>query len=266
VKSASIRKQWDDSAEAWADFVRRGKDYYRQELNNPGMFELLGDVSGKKILDLGCGEGCNSRIMARKGAKVVGIDFSKRIIDLAIQYERKRRLYIEYHVLDASNLQIFKNETFDIVTSFMALQDIEDYRGAVREVNRVLRRHGRFVFVIPHPCFETKKNRDGVVGGWQFFKDAQSRSKEKALYCKLDRYFRAYRYKIPWTMERLTKHFETTTFHRTLTHYADALYEAGLTISRLKEPKPTRKAIERHRVLKEHLSIPQSILIEALKP
>lgn len=55
-KSESIGREWDDASESWADFVREGKDYYRDELNNPASFELIGEVKGKTILDLACGE------------------------------------------------------------------------------------------------------------------------------------------------------------------------------------------------------------------
>ena len=62
-------------------FRAYSKDYFRDEMNNPAMLELFGDIRGKRILDLGCGEGDNSRIMARKGAIVTGVDFSKKMID-----------------------------------------------------------------------------------------------------------------------------------------------------------------------------------------
>ncbi|MCJ7635298.1 methyltransferase domain-containing protein, partial [Candidatus Bathyarchaeota archaeon] len=81
-KRDPIAKQWDDAAEAWADFVRQGKDYFRDELNNPAAFRLVGNVKGQLVLDLACGEGYNTRILARKGAKVTGVDFSTKLIDL----------------------------------------------------------------------------------------------------------------------------------------------------------------------------------------
>ena len=72
----SIKKEWDDAAESWVDFVRKGKDYYRDGLDNPTTFKLIGDVRRRRVLDLACGEGYNARIPARKGAKVTGVDFS----------------------------------------------------------------------------------------------------------------------------------------------------------------------------------------------
>jgi ubiquinone/menaquinone biosynthesis C-methylase UbiE len=68
-------KEWDEAAESWVDFVRQGKDYYRDELNNPATFKLIGNVKGRLVLDLACGEGYNTRILAEKGAKMVGVDF-----------------------------------------------------------------------------------------------------------------------------------------------------------------------------------------------
>jgi len=237
---------WDVAAEGWVDFVRTGKDYYRESLNNPATFKLIGNVKGKKVLDLACGEGYNTRILAREGAKVIGVDCSKRLIDLAEAEERKESLGIRYHRMDANRLKDLSDGLFDLVTCFMALQDIEDYEGAVAEVARVLKQDGRFVFSIPHPCFEKM-----VVNG------VRTNAAE--------RYFEKIRYPIEWNMERLTRHFKTISFHRTLTDYSLALARTGLFISRLVEPQPTREAVRKHPTLRDELIRPQSIIFESIK-
>jgi ubiquinone/menaquinone biosynthesis C-methylase UbiE len=135
--------------------VRQGKDYYRDELNNPSTFELIGNVRGRYVLDLACREGHNTRILARKGAKVTGIDFSGKMIKLAKLEEAKEKLGICYPVLDAADLEELPSNHFDLVTCFMSLQDIENYEDAISEVARVLKNGGRFIFSIPRPCFET---------------------------------------------------------------------------------------------------------------
>lgn len=261
----NIRKQWDNATEPWADFVRSHKDYFRDEMNNPAMFDLLGDIRKKKILDLGCGEGYNSRIMAGKGAKVTGVDFSKKMIRLALQEEKKERHGITYYILDATRLHTFEDSTFDIVTCFMALQDIENYQRAIKETWRVLKKHGRFLFAIPHPCFEVRSRGNKIVGGWKYGKARGNRSTREAVWYAVDRYFDTGRDTVPWNMERLTKPFKTTAFHRTLTDYADALHNAGFVISRIKESKPTRRGLARYPHLKLCLRIPHSILIETVK-
>lgn len=273
-KRRSIQRQWDDATDVWVDFVRTGKDYFRDEMNNPAMFEVLGDINGKKILDLACGEGYNSRIMAKKGAHVTGVDFSEKMIELAIQEENRKKLGIHYHVADANDLHMFKDNTFDIVACFLALQDIEDYRSAIREAARVLKKRGRFVFVIIHPCFESRTIGKKQIAGWMYKSGMKRKAKavsaylkpeETALYFIVDRYFDPHSEIIKWKMERLTRPFETTAFHRTLTDYANALNSAGLLISRLKEPKPTKKGIEIYPIMKEIHRIPHSIVFETVK-
>ncbi|MCW3980677.1 MAG: methyltransferase domain-containing protein [Candidatus Bathyarchaeota archaeon] len=75
----SVRKEWNDAAEAWVDFVRTSKDYTRIKLNNPAVFDLIGSVKGCAVLDLACGEGFNTKILARMKAKVTGVDFSEKL-------------------------------------------------------------------------------------------------------------------------------------------------------------------------------------------
>lgn len=136
-----IRKEWNDAAEPWVDFVREGKDYYREGLNNPAAFELIGDVKGLNVLDLACGEGYNTRMLARKSAKVTGIDFSEKMIDFAKQEEDKEKLGICYKVMNAADLREFSKSHFDLVVCFMSLQDIRDFEKTLSEVARVLK-HG----------------------------------------------------------------------------------------------------------------------------
>jgi len=245
-KSESIGREWDDASESWADFVRKGKDYYRYELNNPAFFELIGEVKGKTILDLACGEGYNTRILAKKGGKIIGIDTSRKLIEFARQEEEREKLNIRYYVMDACNMDEFPENCFDLVTCFMALQDIRDYEKAVSQVARVLNNAGRFVFSIPHPCFETMMAKGRGIGA-------------------TERYFGAARYPIQWNMKRLAKPFKTTAFHRTLTDYSNALHKNKLFISRFIEPKPTLRGLRKYPPLRKVLLRPQSIVIESVK-
>ncbi|MGD8506656.1 MAG: class I SAM-dependent methyltransferase [Candidatus Bathyarchaeota archaeon] len=244
-----IRKEWDDAAESWVDFVRRGKDYYREGLNNPAAFELIGDVTGLAVLDLACGEGYNTRILARKNAKVTGVDLSEKMIESAKQEEEKEKLDICYKVMNAADLREFSNNQFDLATCFMSLQDIRDFEKAISEVARVLKYGGRFVFSIPHPCTEM----------------IRLHKPEGEKIRAIERYFRTMQYTIEWNMERLTKPFKTTSFHRTLTAYFEVLHKSKLVVTRLVEPRPTRKALQKYAGLQDVLEIPQSVVIESAK-
>ena len=241
-----VRKAWDNASKAWVDFVRGGKDYTRDGLNNPATFDLIGNVEGLVVLDLACGEGYNTRILARKGARVTGVDFSEGLIEYARVEEENEKLGIHYHILDAARLKGLADNSFDLVICFMSLQDIENYRKAISEVYRVLKLNGRFVFSIPHPCFEKIR-----INGKKI--DAESMYFEKA------------KYTIEWNMDRLSIPFKTITFHRTLTDYFEALNRNNLYVSRLVEPRLTKKAYQKYPYLQDALQRPQPVIIESVK-
>ena len=259
-KEEDIMKEWDEAAEPWSNFVREGKDYFREWLNNPAALKLIGDVEGKKVLDIACGEGYNTRILAKRGAIVVGVDFSETMIELARQKETKESLGITYYVLDAANMEKLKSNSFDLVTCFMSLQDIEHYEEAISEVARVLKENGRFIFFIPHPCFTGHVVKDGEgITGWIHEDGTQDKS------FVIRQYFGIGRYKGQWNMKRVVRPFTTTAFHRTLTDYFQSLHENRLLVSRLLEPRPTTKAVSKYPSLRKRLRIPQSVIIEAIK-
>jgi 2-polyprenyl-3-methyl-5-hydroxy-6-metoxy-1,4-benzoquinol methylase len=195
---------------------------------------------------MACGEGYNTRILARKGANLTGIDISPKLIELAIQEEKRKSLGIKYLVMNAAHLTGLQDSCLDLVTCFMALQDIEAYGKAISEASRVLKPKGRFVFSIPHPCFE-KISLDGKIV------DAA------------DSYLGEIKYPIHWNMERLSIPFKTISFHRTLTDYVNAINKTCLYVSRLIEPKLTEKAYRKYPRLQEAFKKPQSVIIECVK-
>nr|VFK34446.1 MAG: Ubiquinone/menaquinone biosynthesis C-methylase UbiE [Candidatus Kentron sp. MB]VFK76757.1 MAG: Ubiquinone/menaquinone biosynthesis C-methylase UbiE [Candidatus Kentron sp. MB] len=89
---------------------------YHRYSDQETYFHALGDLSGESILDLACGEGRFTRKLKQKGAKrVIGVDISKEMIELAMEKERMKPLGIEYRVRDVLELgQIGK---FNIVTA-----------------------------------------------------------------------------------------------------------------------------------------------------
>jgi ubiquinone/menaquinone biosynthesis C-methylase UbiE len=259
-----VSREWDEASKPWADFVRMGKDYYREEMNNPATFRMVGNVKDKQLLDLSCGEGYNTRILAKKGARVIGVDFSKEMIKLARQREKRDRLGIRYYVSDAADLKEFESECFDVVTCFMALMDIERYEDAISQVARVLKKNGRFVFSITHPCFEYGDTVGGEpIAEWKYEEGTENAAERKAVHLEVRRYFGITKCEVSWDMKRLVKPFQTTSFHRTLTDYFQALCKSGFVVTRLVEPKPTSKGVSEYPSLRKHTLIPLSIIIEA---
>ncbi|MCW4027023.1 MAG: class I SAM-dependent methyltransferase [Candidatus Bathyarchaeota archaeon] len=257
-----IAKVWDEASEAWTSFVREGRDYYRDDLNNPATFKLIGDIKGKRVLDLACGEGYNTRILAKKGAKVTGVDLSKKMIELAREKEVAQNLGITYIASDAAHMKTLPDNHFDLATCFMSLQDIEQLEDAISEIARLLKTNGRFIFSIPHPCFEELVKDQK---GWRW-RNKSAAHTEKETELEKGTYSSDVRFVIHWTMERLTQPFKTVSFHRTISDYSQALFQNGFHISRLVEPKPTMDAVLKHPALEKVLETPQSMIFEAVKP
>jgi SAM-dependent methyltransferase len=185
------------------------------------------------------------------------------MIRLARQKERQDGLGIKYYLSDAANLKEFGSRCFDVVTCFMALMDIERYEDAISQVARVLKKHGRFIFSITHPCFEYGLMTDGEpIAEWTGGGEGDT-AKEKATHLEVTRYFGETNGEVDWDMRRLSRFFRTTSFHRTLTDYFRALARNGFVVTGLVEPKPTLRGVSKFPPLRKHMLIPHSIVIEA---
>jgi len=114
---------------------------------------LIGSVRGLRALDLACGHGPISRELARRGAAVVGIDLSPRLLARAREAEYTDQLGITYLAADATSTGILNGDQFDIVVCHFGLTDIDDLDGALATTARLMAPGGTFVFSILHPCF-----------------------------------------------------------------------------------------------------------------
>ncbi len=82
-----VGRLWNENAEAWTRLARAGYDIYRDHLNTPGFFAMLPDVAGQSGLDIGCGAGHNTRLLARRGARMTAVDIAEAFIGHARQAE-----------------------------------------------------------------------------------------------------------------------------------------------------------------------------------
>lgn len=125
----------------------------------PYTLEKLGNVKGKYILDLGCGEGGYSRELAHKGAMVTAADCSEVFIEYAKNKAKEEDLSIDHCVLNANTLNDINDNHFDIVLCSMMLMDVEDLDGTLKEIHRVLKQNGKVFISILHPCFKGKETK-----------------------------------------------------------------------------------------------------------
>jgi ubiquinone/menaquinone biosynthesis C-methylase UbiE len=140
---------YDDVAEAYS----RRLDPDGSGLADPVLTELLGDVAGRDVLSLACGQGQDARLLARLGAAVTGVDVSEEMLRHARAREEAEPRGITYVQGDAQDLASFPDASFDGVVCHMALMDVPELAPAIRSVARVLEPRGWFVFSIVHPCY-----------------------------------------------------------------------------------------------------------------
>jgi ubiquinone/menaquinone biosynthesis C-methylase UbiE len=248
------QNDWDTMA-AWLDDKHQDLgDLWHRALIDPPVLRLLGDAAGLRVLDLACGNGYLARKLAGRGAHVVGVDGSAALIDLAQRRETRDPRGLVYHVADAAHLDALEDGMFDLVVCHMALMDIEDAAGAIREVARVLRAEGRFIASLSHPCFDVLNASAWVVERMAF---------DVTVWRKIGRYREILRSSCPWMIGPSTFH-HTPAYHRPLSWYFRAFRSAGLAVTALEEPEPTDEFLERSPQGAWIAQIPLHIVVEAV--
>jgi 2-polyprenyl-3-methyl-5-hydroxy-6-metoxy-1,4-benzoquinol methylase len=153
TNEAAIR-QWNDAATTDAlEATAEDGDFSKRHLANPALLRLLGDVDGKRVLDAGCGNGYFSRMLAARGAQVVGVEPTASMCGFAKEKEAELRQGIAYVQADLTDLPDL-GAPFDAVVCSMVLMAIPDWTPAMRACVEALRPGGRFVFSLVHPAFE----------------------------------------------------------------------------------------------------------------
>jgi SAM-dependent methyltransferase len=148
--------------DAVADFYAAGWESLDDSVSQ-ALLSLLGPVAGLRVLDVACGHGRTTREIARRGADVVGVDISAKLISKAQQIEQNDRLGIRYIHADVAGTEALGIASFDAATCNFGLSDIDNLELAVATVSQALRPGGRFVFAILHPCFPGGTD---ISGSW----------------------------------------------------------------------------------------------------
>jgi ubiquinone/menaquinone biosynthesis C-methylase UbiE len=150
------KKWWESASNYYQKECKIPVDiHYGPGSPNERELKLLGNLKGKNILEIGCGGAQCGIAMAKKGAKVIGIDISEEQLKFAKELAGKNKVNIKFYQKDIKNLSPIKSNSQDIVFSAFALHYIDDLLKCFKEVNRVLKKKGLFVFSFPHPFFRT---------------------------------------------------------------------------------------------------------------
>jgi 2-polyprenyl-3-methyl-5-hydroxy-6-metoxy-1,4-benzoquinol methylase len=256
-KRPDTQAMWNANAEAWTELSRAGFDRYRDLVNTPAFFELLPPVDGLVCLDLGCGEGHNTRLLAGRGARVAALDVAETFISAAAGHDRNG---ICYSVGDGVELP-FRASAFDAVTAFMSLMDVAEPELTLGEMARVVRPGGFVQFSILHPVVSTP------IGRW-----VQDESGARQARVVGD-YFYQGPLTDTWTfsaapaeMRDRYQPFTITYARRTLAGWLSAVLGAGLVIEAIAEPCADEQTAVAHPEVADTRIAPYFLIVRARKP
>ncbi|MBY7812890.1 class I SAM-dependent methyltransferase [Vibrio fluvialis] len=206
---------------------------------------ILPDLTGKNVVDLGCGYGWFCRAATDKGAaKVLGIDLSQKMLDKAHAMTSDAR--ITYQRGDLEHLTL-GNAQFDLVYSSLALHYLPDLNPTFTTVFQALKPGGQLVFSMEHPIFTCARRQ-----GWLTDADGQ-RS------WAVNRYQDEGQRVSNWLAEGVIK------YHRTLGSILNALIAAGFVLEHIDEWGPSAEQIAAMPTLAEEAERPMLVLVSARK-
>ena len=212
---------WDSIADWYAEKLRAGSplhDFARDLL----LDALPGDLSGRRVLDVGCGEGIITRAVAARGAEAHGIDPSERLIEHARAAEQAKPVGARYAVDDGRTLATIPDDSMDWVTAGLAFNNVPDLPAAFGAARRVLVPGGGLAFTVPHPCFEAPRAAWTAEG-------------QRLVGDYLDEGF--------WRSANATGVRRAGNQHRTIASYAMGLVMCGFTIDLVAEPAPNARIL-----------------------
>jgi len=190
--------------------------FFNAYLEVPATTSLLKNVKNKKVLDLGCGTGRHTRILKRRGAKVWGIDLSPKMLEIA----KSEIKDVDFKVGTVYKLP-YKSNFFDIIVAGLVIGYFKNLDKAFKEIHRVLKKNGIFVFSLTNPLLEISEYIKGKPGTYRKFKNYFKEGKTYA-------YWPTFKVKMPY-------------YHRTLQTLIRTIIRNNLVIEDFLDAKPLKE-------------------------
>lgn len=251
---------YDAQAEDWATYLRSGNNLAQRFVEKPAMESALPELQGRSVLSVGCGSGEELEGLAgREPARLVGVDISQGMIDVA---KRQFPKY-ELHVMDMEKLD-FPDGAFDVIYSSLTIHYVAEWQAALKEWSRVLKPGGTILFSTQHPVYMSATTK-----GWGLFGYAIRAGFS---------YFRPLRHLIAYgdyfrsgrqtrTHDAAGSKLRLITFRKTFAAMLSEINTSGLVMEQCLEPEPTAEAAKlQPRWVKMYRALPQFVIFRLRKP
>jgi len=234
-----------DDDQFFKNYMKRRSrvDSPNNSIEKPILLELIGDVKGKKVLDLGCGDAAFGVELLQKGCIAYdGVEGSENMAK-----EATKTLIDTVGTVHLSSMETWNFQTgnYDLIVSRLALHYLADLKDIVRKVHKTLANDGRFVFSVQHPVLTSS------------IKSAAA-SASKADWI-VDDYFNSGERVEPWIDKKVVK------YHRTIEEYYQLLKQAGFMIEDIREGTPRVEEFSSENEYKRRMRIPLFLLFSCKK-
>jgi len=235
---------WDRAAAAYLAGAQLPTDvaHYGPDIGTEADFRLLGDLKGKRVLELGCGAAQNSIAFAKQGAIAIGVDQSGEMLAAARRLSDREEVKVELRQGDMADLAFMRADSVDLVFSACAFGYVDDLNRVFRQVHRVLRVGAPLVFSLPHPAYH-------------LLDDDQT---EHPLLVRRS-YFDREPIEFPWFGATFTE------YHHTIADLHTALVRASFSVDTLLEPQPTANGPRSQHWRETFRHVPRTLIVRARK-
>jgi SAM-dependent methyltransferase len=221
---------------------RARSDSPNETMEAPVIWGMLGDVTGRAILDLGCGAAAFGRDLLTRGAvRYVGIEGSARMAALAEQTLAGTDGHVVQQTLED---WVYPPDAFDVVTARLVFHYIDDLPTLLRRIASTLRPGGQLIFSVEHPVI-TSCDRGWVSGLRQDW--------------IVDDYFESGLRVTTWMGGTVRK------YHRTVSQYVASVLEAGFMLEALSEGAPQAEHLHDPATLARRKRIPLFLILAGRK-
>ena len=236
---------YDDDAIFDTYMARRSRaDNPNDTLEKPVILELVGDLTRRRILDLGCGDGAFGREALSKGCRsYLGVEGSQNMVRAAEQTLTDTSGAVVHAAIEEWTYPV---EAFDLVLSRLVFHYIEDVNSLFDVLFRSLAPGGQLVFSVEHPVITSSDSAWRGVGRRQDW--------------VVDNYFNTGQRITSWMGGQVVK------YHRTVENYFVALQRAGFVVDSLREAEPSRERFKDDETFQRRQRIPLFLIMAGHKP
>lgn len=228
VHTAHTTTSWGRVAD-WYEEHLQDSDTYHAHVILPYVLRLFSSYgsSVRTVLEIGCGEGYFARALAAKGYTVSASDISKELIEKAKKNAGTVATShaVHWFIADAAAQRDIAPRSHDVVLAVLTLQNMRNLHAVCKEVSRVLKPRGRFVFVLNHPSFRIPK-----ASSWEYD------GKKNMQYRRIEKYMSEHEIAIDMQPGKKSgTHAYTVSFHRPLSTFIQHLSKNGFAVTKLDE-------------------------------